>query len=59
VRLAIEFDQFTEALRGGLLCEDNQGDNVLELLVLSSNLQYHEDHNRLVNETFLKVLKFN
>ena len=56
VRLAIEFDQFTEELRGGLLCEDNDGDNVLQHLVLSSNLVLGRDHNRIVDETFLKVL---
>ena len=55
-RIATEFDLFTEELRGGLLCEDNDGDNVLQHLVLSSNLSLGRDHNRIVDETFLKVL---
>jgi hypothetical protein len=56
VRLAIEFGQFTEELRGGLLCKDNHGNNVSERLVLSSHFMYSEDHNRRVDETFLEVL---
>jgi hypothetical protein len=55
-RIATEFDLFTEELRGGLLCEDNDGDNILQHLVLSSNLSLGRDHNRIVDETFLKVL---
>ena len=56
VRLAIEFDQFTEELRGGLLCENINGSNVLQSLMSSSNLSFGRDHNRLVDETFLEVL---
>jgi hypothetical protein len=43
VRLAIEFDVFEEEERGGLSCEDYDGNDVLTLLLISSKHTSHGD----------------
>jgi hypothetical protein len=40
VRLAIELGSFEERYRGGLLCKDNDGDNVLEDLMNSDTKEW-------------------
>jgi hypothetical protein len=56
LRLAIEFGAFANEMRGGLLCEDNGGKNVLQYLMSISHPDYGANHNQLVDETFLQVL---
>ena len=53
---AIEYNLFREDQQGGLLIEDDHGDNALEYLVISSNGSYDEDHHLLADNTFLASL---
>ena len=48
---AIEYNLFREDQQGGLLIEDDHGDNALEYLVISSNGSYDEDHHLLADNT--------
>ena len=57
-RLAIEFGSFEEDKRGGLLCEDTDGDNVLHLLMLSEHTppDRHNLQHQIIDLTFSNVL---
>ena len=62
VRIAIKFGCFAVEDRGGLLCDDCNGNNVLRLLLISSNnipdtVSYGDElHNELVDTKSLQVL---
>ncbi|OEU07200.1 hypothetical protein FRACYDRAFT_251527 [Fragilariopsis cylindrus CCMP1102] len=57
-RLAIEFDLFEEDERGGLLCLDSDGDNVLHLLMLTDDtiVENLEKIYRAIDDKYLQVL---
>ncbi|OEU19144.1 hypothetical protein FRACYDRAFT_237434 [Fragilariopsis cylindrus CCMP1102] len=57
-RLAIEFGCFEEEERGGLLCEDRYGENVLHCLTLSCGGQtYNQDEQcKAADDKYLQVL---
>ena len=62
-RLAVEFGMFEENERGGLLLEEDEGEdnrNTLQLLVRSSNFYTFKntdtEHNELVDDKYLQVL---
>jgi hypothetical protein len=64
VRLSIEFGTFHEELRGGLLLEDEDGDNIVHCLTLCCNddfQNYNEaencEHHELVDDKYLAVMK--
>ncbi|OEU14245.1 hypothetical protein FRACYDRAFT_240778 [Fragilariopsis cylindrus CCMP1102] len=52
-RLAIEFDLFEEDERGGLLCLDSDGDNVLHLLMDTDD---HQEQHEAVDDKYLQAL---
>ena len=56
VQLAIEFNSFPKVERGGLIIEDDDGNNILFNLIGSSDSSYDENHHQLVDTTFLAVL---
>jgi hypothetical protein len=56
-RLAIELGLFEEEDRGGLLCQDFEGDNVLQNLMYSdTKLLYNWEHHEHVDDIYLQVL---
>ena len=56
VELAIEFNSFQYDERGGLLVEDDGGDNLIQELLSCYNSSYDEKHQQLVDATFLAVV---
>jgi hypothetical protein len=59
-RLAIELGSFEEQYRGGLICQDFAGINVLERLMHTGDIPEHHKHNRehheRIDNTYLQVL---
>ncbi|OEU18284.1 hypothetical protein FRACYDRAFT_236560 [Fragilariopsis cylindrus CCMP1102] len=56
-RLTIEFGLFEGDDRGGLLCEDFDGCNVLHVLMLSDKIEVHnQEHYEYIDTQYLQVL---
>jgi hypothetical protein len=58
-RLAIELGSFEEQYRGGLLCADDDGNNVLNILMCTINPKRHKnnwEHHELADTKYLQVL---
>jgi hypothetical protein len=58
-RLAIELGSFEEQYRGGLLCADDDGNNVLNILMCTDMPERHKNnrkHHELADTKYLQVL---
>ncbi|OEU10442.1 hypothetical protein FRACYDRAFT_247546 [Fragilariopsis cylindrus CCMP1102] len=58
IELAVSFHKlWHDNKRGGLLCEDINGDNVLQLLMLSDKIEVHnQEHHEYIDTQYLQVL---